>query len=203
MPDPITKITITAYDKNHERLLLDTTTATNADGDLHPNTYGKILDVYAHRTTANVPNDETGAWTQKTRRIAYFRTSERGHLREIYITKYGRRAGVRNYQTRRPHDAPSVRIEGAEPIHTAPRIERHPFFDQLVIVVGEGDPYRIDRSADTGLIIAEATRHTRRDHGWSGYTIREIYGPDRVLPDATVSTARAALHEAAVRYLNI
>jgi hypothetical protein len=191
---------ITAYDKHHNRLLLDTNFHIDATGDIDTTVPHRVVDIYNTRLSAHVPDPETGRWTRRTRRIAYFRTSERGSCFEIHFTRYGRQVGVRNYQARRPGDNPYLRIEGAPPIHVAPRVERHPIYKNWVLVVGEGDPYRIDRSDDIGTIIAEATRCVRRDCGWSGYKIIEFFGCDRDLPDANLQTVWLAFKEAELRY---
>jgi len=188
VPTKIENVTVTAYDKDHNRLFI-----------LDTGTTGEILKIYSLKT-AYVPNPDTGTCTRRTRRIAYFRTAENGYCFEIYFTRYGRQAGIRNYQARRPGDNPFLRIEGTAPIHTAPRVERHPNYGHWVLVIGEGNPYQIDVSPDHGVIIAEAIRCTRRESGWSGYQINEIYGPTRNLPDATMHTVHLAFKEAELHY---
>lgn len=193
--------TITAYDKNHNRLLLDPNTAVNTDGDIHTEWSGRIVFICASRKTANVPDPETGQMTSRTRKIAYFRViGSFGYCQEIYFTAYGRQAGVRNYQTRRPGDRPTTNIIGAAPIHTEPRIERHDTYGHWMLVVGEGNPYGNDLSGDFGEIIAQAIRQTRTETGWSGYQIWETYGKVRDLPGATVSTVHLAFKEALIHY---
>jgi hypothetical protein len=190
---------ITAYDKNHNRLLLDTNFHVDATGDIDTTVPRRVADIYNTRLSAHVPDPETGRWTRRTRRIAYFRMSIDGRCQEIYFTDYGRQAGVRNYQARRPTDGAGVIVVGAKPVHTTPRVERHPIYRHLVLVVGEGNPYGIDRY-DDGALIAEAIRSTKRDCGWSGYMVREIYGKDRRLEDATLHTVHLAFKEALLHY---
>lgn len=188
--------TISAYDKNHNFLTLDTST----DSGIQCESMERVSDTY-HQRTANAQDPETGETTSQRRRIAYFRTAEDEHTFEIYVTGYGRRAGVRNYQVRRPGDRDSVIIIGIKPVLTEPRIERHPTTGELVLVVGEGNPYAKDDN-DHGICIATAVRATKKYNIWSGYKILSLYGQPRVLVGATTHTVRLALKEEVVRYTN-
>lgn len=212
--------TVRAYDQEHNELWI-------AAGSAHLNavphittdrvahvvgTYetvktGKIIDPDTGLPTIRTRDPKTGRWTKGKRRIAYFRTTNSGgYCFEIYFTKHGRQAGVRNYQARRATDAPGVRILGHQPIHTAPRMERCPGFQTgyYTYVVGEGNPYGRDDSSDEGTIIAEAVRCTRVNCGFSGWEFTEYYargGPSKLL-GGTLHTLRAAFAEAGVRYNN-
>lgn len=210
---------VRAYDQDHNELWITigsahigavphitTDRAAHVVGTYDTLKTGKIIDSEAGLPIVRTRDPKTGRWTMGKRRIAYFRTDNDGHCFEIYITKHGRQAGIRNYQARSATDAPGVHILGHPPIHTAPRMERHPGFPTgyYVYVVGEGNPYACDDSSDTGTIIAEAVRCTHVDSGWSGWEFTEFYtyGGPRKLIGGTLHTLRAAFAEAGVRYNN-
>jgi hypothetical protein len=63
------------------------------------------------RKTAFIINPDTNIpETNKKQHVAYFRISIHGIVRQIYITKYGREVGIRNYQARRFEDGNNVPI---------------------------------------------------------------------------------------------
>jgi hypothetical protein len=177
--------TITAYNKNHQELFSSQCLI-----------YEEVQDIY-HQTSANALDLRT---TRK-QRIAYFRTNFRTKQDEceIFITGYGRRVAIRNYQTRRSETG--AKILGCPPIMDMPRVETYLGCKGwvLALVYGEGNPFGVDTD-DHAMIIAEATRSTKTTHGWSGWTVVETSGKTTELPKATKQEVMLALQELAFRY---
>jgi len=121
--------TVHAYDKNDRELWIS---AGEAHIGAEPHiiaimtekvrlTYtlrtGRIVDERTHRPVVRRRNQLTGKRTTGSRRIAYFRSyvssdSSGDTIMEIYVTKYGREAGVRDHQTRRENDVRTAPILG-------------------------------------------------------------------------------------------
>lgn len=187
---------IHAYDANHNELWI-TIGSSHVDAEAHRstdrigdvvNTYdlvrtGKIIDPETGLPVVRRRDPNTGQRTQGARYVAYFRVYDNNTIFEIYVTRHGRKAGVRNYQTRRPGDCRAATIIGCRPIHTGPRVVNTGYNYQLII--GEGDPnglrlrgnHNIDQWGDPVAHIATCSRVTRAesDGGWWGYTYDNHY----------------------------
>jgi hypothetical protein len=203
------RYTITAYDANHNELWITIGTSfvgaeacrrTDRISDV-VNTYelvktGKIIDPETGLPVIRHRDPNTGQRTQGSRYVAYFRVYDNNTIFEIHITRHGRKAGVRNYQTRRDSDTRTGQIIGYPPVHTGPRIVNTGYSYQLII--GEGDPnglrirgnQNIDRWGDPVVHIATCHRVTsiETEGGWWGYTYDNHYTWDHCpLERATVA----------------
>lgn len=204
---------IHAYDANHNELWITIGTSfvgaeafrrTDRIVDV-ANTYelvktGKIIDPETGLPIIRQSDPNTGQRTQGSRYVAYFRTYANSTVSEIYITRHGRKVGVRNYQTRRDSDTRTTKIIGYRPIHTAPRIVNTENGYQLV--VGEGNPNdldcgNVDQWGDHAIHIATCDRITKDDTNdrWWGYTYTNHYTWEyKPLKRATVLDVRRHLN---------
>jgi hypothetical protein len=205
------RYTITAYDTNHNELWITIGSShVGAEARLSSDnvadvekayriTTGKIIDPETGRPVVRTRDPRTGKRTQGARRIAYFRTYTDGCISEIHITRHGRNAGIRNYQTRRPSDTRTARFTSSScpPIHTGPRVVANGYggFD---LVIGEGDPHgqrsgdnhNIDRWGDPAVLIGNCHRVTLADSegSWWGYVYQNYINWDNSpLQNATVA----------------
>lgn len=209
------RYTITAYDANHNELWITIGTSfvgaeacrrTDRISDV-VNAYdlvrtGKIIDPETGLPVVRHRDPNTGQRTQGSRYVAYFRVYDNNTIFEIYITRHGRKTGVRNYQTRRPSDVRSARILGCKPIHTGPRIVNTGY--SLKLIIGEGDPNglrtkgnkNIDRWGDPVIHMATSVKVTRAEaeNHWWGYTYENHYTWDHcALQYATLADVKQHL----------
>jgi len=205
---------VTAFDVDHNMLWITigsshvgaeariSTDRASGVVNTYRRTTGQIIDPETGRPVVRVRDPRTGRRIQGSRRIAYFRTYTNGHIAEIYITEHGRRAGIRNHETRRDSDTRSAHILGHPPIHTGPRVVDTGHSYELVI--GEGNPYgfrtmhqpNIDRWGDPVVHIATCHRVTLADSdgSWWGYTYYNYCTMDHCpLANATVADVRRHL----------
>lgn len=170
---------IEAYDREHHKLWLTigTSPCILLDGEYKPSYLRK-------KALAIDPN--TNKPTDQVRKVAYFRIYQDEVLQEIHITSHGRKAGIRNYQARRPEDGSNTPITGHPALPVKPRI--HPVSPTCVdALVGEGDPYSKhgmirnnlpkaeDRHGDLGIRLATAVRLTKREtNSWSGWLVKDL-----------------------------
>jgi len=158
-------ITIKAYSRDHKRLWMDSECVP------YLTTYEERLGqiIRKLRKTAFIIDPDTTLLTSK-QHVAYFRISFDGIVRKIYITKYGREVGIRNYQARRFEDINNVSILGHEVIHKGPWINQpHP--DSIDVAEGEGNPYLphklpggTDRYGDESVLILRAMKGVKGNH---------------------------------------
>jgi hypothetical protein len=197
---------ITAFDRDHAHLWIDPSVAStnhDADGDLHINHIASVLATYAITKMGYLVDPETGRpVTSRKRAIAYFRVYDNGRIFEIYATRHGRKAGIRNYQMRSPGDRRAANIVGHAPIHTAPRVVWTGY--SYEVHIGEGDPRglrakgtrNVDRWGDAGIHLGTCHRVTLADTegSWWGYTYENHYTWDHCpLQNATAADARRHL----------
>lgn len=189
----MSRYTITAYDTNHNQLWITIGSShigaepcrrTNRVSEIliaYNIKTGQIIDPETDRPVIRHYDPTTGQRTQSSRRIAYFRVYDKDAIFEIYITKHGRKAGIRNYETRRLSDTRAAQILGHPPIHTAPQIINTGY--NIKLVIGEGDPQGLrfpgvqnaDRWGDPVVHLATCHRVTKVDAGWWGYTYENHY----------------------------
>lgn len=164
-------ITIKAYAKDHKQLWMDKSKRVP-----HLVTYEEYrLEQITRRLrkTAFIIDPDTTLLTSK-QHVAYFRISFNGIVRKIYITKYGREVGIRNYQTRRFEDINNVSILGHAVIHKGPWINI-PNPNSIDVAEGEGNPYSprkmifnnlpdgFDRHGDEANLILRAMRGMKKN----------------------------------------
>lgn len=204
------RYTIRAYDTNHNELWITIGSwFVGAEACRRTDKIKDVINAYKLIRTGNIIDPETGLPVVRTRdphtgqrtpgsrRVAYFRVYNEGAIWEIRITVHGRKAGIRNYQTRRPSDTRSVKIIGCRPIHTGPRVvgNGHGGFD---VILGEGDPHglrtegnrNVDKWGDPVIVLGNCHRVTLGDSegAWWGYTYQNYYTHDHFpLQNATVS----------------
>lgn len=205
----MSRYTITAYDANHKELWITTeSSSVGAEPRRHTNRIadvinaydlvkiGKIIDPETGLPIARHRHPKTGKRTKGSRHVAYFRTYDNHEILEIHITYNGRKAGIRNYQTRRDTDTRTGQIIGCPPVHTNPRIVNTDHSYELI--TGEGDPngprvkgnQNVDRWGDPVVHIATCNRVTSIETkgDWWGYTYENHYTWDHChLECATVS----------------
>ena len=204
------RYTITAYDTNHNKLWItigssfvgaEACRRTDRIAEV-VNAYtlirtGKIIDPETGLPVVRIRDPRTGQRALGARRVAYFRVYDNHTIWEIHITAHGRKAGIRNYQTRRPGDTRPGQIIGYPPIHTNPRVvaNGHGGFD---LIIGEGDPNgprtkynpNIDKWGDPVIVLGNCRRVTLTDSdgAWWGYTYQNYYTNDHCpLQNATVA----------------
>lgn len=163
---------------------------------------GKIIDPETGLPVIRHRDPVTGQRTQGSRYVAYFRIYCEEVIWEVFFTRHGRKAGVRNHEGRRDDDDRTALISGHPPIHTGPRIVNTGYGHELII--GEGDPHgtrggsqNIDRWGDPVVHIATCYRVTKgeSDNGWWGYTYYNYYTRDNCpLDRATIADVRRHLH---------
>jgi hypothetical protein len=212
----MSKYMITAYDINHNELWISAGSShdgaepcirTDRIADIITNfkilNTGKIINPETGLPVNRIRDPQTGKRNQGSRRIAYFRTYNQNSIWEIYITAHGRKAGIRNYQARRPSDMRTAQVIGCPPIKDEPRIIANGYggFD---LVIGEGDLQglrakgnrNIDRYGDPVVVIANCHRVTLSDTegSWWGYTYQNYYTLDHCpLQNATSVDVRTLL----------
>lgn len=183
------RYTIKAYDTNHNELWISAGwTHDGAEPSIHTdhvsdvvNTYalrtGKIIDSETGLPVARLRDPQTGQRAQGSKLIAYFRAYDQDMIWEINITRHGRKAGIRNYQTRSPLDPRTGQIIGHPPIHTGIRVESNGY-GGLVSIIGEGDPDGLrlsgepytDKWGDDVRTLGSCQRAFKIESGWWGYT---------------------------------
>jgi len=183
------RYTIEAYDTNRNQLWISAGwTHSNAEpcirtdrvadvvtsyGILHT---GKIIDSESGLPVTRTRDPKTGQRTPGARRIAYFRVYDQGVIWEINITKHGRQAGIRNYQTRSALDPRVGQIIGHPPIHTGIRVESNGY-GGFISIIGEGDPNGLrlsgepytDKWGDDVRTLGSCHRVFKIESGWWGY----------------------------------
>lgn len=164
-------ITIKAYSRDHKQLWMDKSKRVP-----YLTTYEERLEqiIRKLRKTAFIIDPNTTLLISK-QHVAYFRISFDGIVRKIYITKYGREVGIRNYQARRFEDINNVSILGHEVIHKGPWINQ-PYPDSIDVAEGEGNPYLphkmifnklpggTDRYGDESVLILRAMKGIKGNH---------------------------------------
>lgn len=171
---------IEAFDKSHNKLWIDFETGQDCDGSLSANSMDVVSAIYSSTALGYEIDAETEQpdLTHR-RRVAYFRTSERGTILEIYATHYGRQSRIRNYQMRRWADTRAAAVSGARPLDSDPYLDVRYDGLNIDLVFGEGQPgesmvYRptcVDRWADPVVVAASACRVFASEtqgkwHGW-------------------------------------
>jgi hypothetical protein len=210
------RYTITAYDTNHNELWITigssfvgaeacrrTDRVANVVNAYTLIRTGKIIDPETGLPVVRTRDPRTGQRTQGARRVAYFRVYDNHTIWKIHITAHGRKAGIRNYQTRRPGDTRPGQIIGYPPIHTNPRVVGNGYggFD---VILGEGDPHglrtkgirNVDKWGDPVIVLGNCHRVTlaNSEGAWWGYTYQNYYTHDHgPLQNATVADVRRHL----------
>lgn len=221
----MSRYTITAYDSDHNELWITIGSShIGAESCRRTDRISEVVIAYNTVKTGQIIDSETGLpivrhrdpatgkRTQGSRRVAYFRVYDKGAIFEIYITWHGRKAGIRNYQTRRPSDTRTGQIIGCVPIHTGPRVVYTGHSYELII--GEGDPkglrakdnQNIDRWGDSVAHIATCHRRTKAETEgkWWGYVYVNHYTwSDFALEQATVQDVEIHLLLVAREMINL
>lgn len=216
------RYTVHAYDRNHNELWISigsahegatpyVTSDNQADVRtvLRMDKMGCIIDLTTGKPQPHttLPN---GKRSVGKRAIAYFRITDNGTIWKIRMTHAGRKAGIRNYQTRRPEDTYPAPITGGMPI-TTPRIETT-YAGNTVLVIGEGDPEGerlsgekyIDRDGDDVRTIGTIRRITKAESGsWWGYALEDHVNHNNhfAMPNVTKQDAIKALINLGNEYL--
>ena len=220
----MSRYTITAYDANHNELWIAIGSShVGAEPRRYTDRVADVVNAYDLIRTGKIiapetglpvvrhRDPDTGKRTKGSRYVAYFRVYDNNAIFEIYITYNGRKAGIRNYQTRRDTDARTAQIIGCQPIHTDPRIVNTGHGHELII--GEGDPHglrtngfqNIDRWGDAVVHIATCHRVTNieTEGNWWGYTYENHYTWDHCpLERATVTDVHRHLTTIATEMIN-
>lgn len=221
------RYTITAYDVNHNQLWItigssfvdaEACRRTNRIADV-VNAYelvktGKIIDPETGLPVVRRRDLDTGQRTQGSRRVAYFRIYDNSTIFEIHITRHGRKAGIRNYQTRRPSDERAAQILGFPPVSTDPYLDVRHNGMRLEIVFGEGDPNSFskpghpntDRWGDPVYRACSASRvfaYEVEGH-WHGWTFEDYVNHNNhmALVNATRADAERHLRSAAAEMVS-
>ena len=209
---------LTAYDRNNNELWISsdnigeepgirTDYASDVINICETVKTGKIIDSRTGLPVVQHHDPETNKPAQISKRIAYFRIYDNQSIWSIYITEYGRKAGIRNYETRRPDDTESAQIIGYPPIRDS-RIEVT-YHNDLDLIIGEGEAREpiihgkqrnIDRWGDPVVLIATCNKISLEDSDylWQGYTyVNHLTSEIYALENATRAYVRKYLKNVA------